>query len=685
MPLYQASDVMHAIERAAAQVDLISFDVFDTLLARQVAPPDQTKVPAARELVRLLAEVGIERTLKEVLAARDAAEKQLRSAAARAGQDPECQIRELCAAWVARFFQGAEAETWAERLHQVEMRGELSVTRPVPGMVEAVRKARTLGKPVIFVSDMYLGKEDVQRLLDSQGYAGLFDAGYVSSEAGLAKSTGRLFEKIAQEQNVSLRRWLHVGDHLVSDWLRPRRMGIRACRFLEPSNQRRTRRLKRLRRLAHVSPTWHGAAWFELCRAGCSRAATSDMRYALGFGVLGPVFVNFVHQLLERVVASDVRLVMFPAREGFVLQRLFEMLRQEVMPERTVRSEYVFLNRKTTYLASIHELGRREIEMGLASRQPTLRTMLTRFSLAAEAFEPLSRACELPLDEPIAEPNTHERLQRFVEHPQVRERIESHAAAHRALLRDYLDQLGFWEAERVAIVDVGWHGTTQDALTVAFGDELAWPRLWGWYAAFLAGRPVAETPRSTYDGVLYHRSRDPRGAAGAALSYFAELFELATRAPHPTAVGLARHSRSGLVTPVLADEESAGTQGEQRDRALVTTLQAGIFDYAAQYARLAPFQEYGAETYAGFALQTLDRLIRLPRAEEARALVGFFHNEDFGTQVAASEAESLRGGWKSALEGVARSLWPEGTIARWGVPGLVKVANVGRLLNGSYR
>lgn len=679
----RATEIIRVLERASGRVELVSFDVFDTLLARRVAPPEQTKVPAARELVRLLARRGVEVSLAEVLAARAAAERELRAAAARAGGDGECRIRALCRAWVERFHQGGEIAAWAKRLHQTEMAGELAVARPVPGMIEAVRKARALGKRVIFISDMYLGEEDVRRLLDAQGYKGLFDAGYVSSEHGLAKGTGRLFEKVRREQNVPYSRWLHVGDHFFSDWLWPRRKGILAHRFVEPGNRRRARRLKRLQRLARVSPDRRGAAWFELCRAGGSPAAADDLRYAIGFGVLGPLFVNFVHQLLERVVAHDIRLVLFPAREGFVLQRLFEALREQVIPGHPARGEYVFLTRKATYLASIRELGRREIEMGLGTRRPTLRGLLARFSLDEEQFEPFARECGLSLDEPIHEPHAHPRFQRFVGHAAVGEQVQAQAAARRALVRDYLAQVGFWKAERAALVDVGWHGTTQDALTVAFEHEPDWPRLWGWYAAFLGSKPVVTTSRSTYEGVLYQRGRDPMGTPGAALSNFVELFELAARGPHPTTVGLTRDPRSGEVAPIFADPESAGPQGERRDRALVTALQAGIFDYAEQYARLAPFQDAGAEAYALFALRTLDRLIRLPRTAEARALLGFHHNEDFGIQ--AAPEPTPRGAWRTALGRAARSPWPEGAVACWGVPGLVKAANLCRVAQGRYR
>ena len=48
MRLRTPQEVGRAIDRLAADIDLVSFDVFDTLIRRPVLPLARTKVPAAR-------------------------------------------------------------------------------------------------------------------------------------------------------------------------------------------------------------------------------------------------------------------------------------------------------------------------------------------------------------------------------------------------------------------------------------------------------------------------------------------------------------------------------------------------------------------------------------------------------------------------------------------------------------
>ena len=51
---------------------------------------------------------------------------------------------------------------------------------------------------------------------------------YVSSEYALTKRTGKLFKKVLELESVSPNEVLHIGDNLMSDFLRPRQCGIKS-------------------------------------------------------------------------------------------------------------------------------------------------------------------------------------------------------------------------------------------------------------------------------------------------------------------------------------------------------------------------------------------------------------------------------------------------------------------------
>lgn len=677
-----SADVISIIERLAPEIDVISFDVFDTLVRRRIVPPDTSKIPAAKALVQILANLGIRVSVHEALERRKEAEQNLRAHSKAAGMDPECRIDDLCGAWLELFLNTPENYYEVNQILQAEIEAEKSVCFAVDGMVEAVRKAQELGKLVVFMSDMYLGLEHITEILNRCGYGDLFNKGYVSSECKLNKNSGRLFRLMLKEEKISPDRWLHFGDDIDKDVRRPKRLGGHAYHFSPRDHSQRSARLAKLERLEKVDSQWAGARWVELCSFYGQTQQTKGLEYNIGYSLLGPLLANFIHCVLKRVGEEDIQLVLFPAREGFVLAEVFRKLSPYVLPNKQIPWIYAFLTRAAVYLASVDQIGVREISMGFWSRRRTPRNFLTRLSLEADDFEGLARECGLiSLDSEIKNPFQDFKFLQFVRHPQFLHIIGRKQSECRKVLEGYLDQIGFWQSDRVAYVDVGWRGTVQDALTCAFGERSDWPRLFGLYLGFVGDKPFVETPRSSYEGLLYHQGKHPVGYAAIR---FVELLELAARAPHATTTALRKETATGKILPVLKDEHDPHRQRELKDRELLTRLQTGIFDFVDAYARLIPFQQESPELYTSFVLSQLDRFVRLPKSAEGRVFEEFFHSEDFGSNVAAKDrgpAPKLlsfrRLGQKISY--LNDSLWPWGVLAANGLAVLAGFLNIWRI------
>ncbi len=677
-----AQDVIAVIQSLSRSVDLVTFDVFDTLIGRAIMPPDRTKVPAARTVARFLKAHGVHVTVQEALDARNRTERRLREETAQEGHDREIVITDVFRAWLAEYVGPEDAERGARIALEAELAGEESVCRAMPGMPQALSEAKKLGKRVACMSDMYLTCSHVRSLLDRCGYQGLYDACYLSSEVKRSKHSGRMYDYVREAENVSPARWLHFGDHPVADVQRPKKRGIRAYRFWPREHDRRVDRACRLAKLAQAHEDWLGADLTDTFDGDGASPFPGDVRYEVGFRIVGPVLANFVHQVLERIKREDISLALFPAREGFVLKSIFDRLKPVVLPDRDVRSEYAFLTRKAIYSASIDHIGVREIRIGLWSLEPTIRTLLKRFNLTPDDFGDVARECRIKsIDYHVGDPfRDHEFLQ-FVRHPKVLDAVREKQRETKRILEKYIDQLGFWDADRAALVDVGWRGTVQDAMTWAFLGHPDWPRLFGYYLAFIGDRPFVRNAVSSYEGLIFHLNLDPEGRAP--ITRYVEIFELATRAPHPTTLELREDPDTGEVVPVFQDTDNPNYQRERADRDLLTAFQAGIFDSVDAYARLIPFQTADAAEYARIAVQRLDRFLRLPRAEEGRAFARFYHSEDFGNDIIMQDPdERPRPGrtrslsqWMGVMD---RSLWPEGLVASYGVPGLVELGNLWR-------
>ena len=677
-------EVIRVIERLSQKIKIVTFDVFDTLLKRSIMPPDISKIPAAKAMSQFLSEEGIDLSLRETLALRNETELKLRKKYKQLGMDNECHIKEILKTSLSNFMDSSRASSYADKIIRVEIEAEKSVCYPEKGMVEAVRFATELGKRVLFISDMYLGLDHISDLLDECGYKGLFHKGYLSSEYKLNKGSRRLFKLMLSEEKISPRRWLHFGDNIKTDVISAKVLGGYAYHFYSKEHREKTNKILKLSNLETVDSQWIGARWLELCRFSNPKLKNRSPAYQLGFLLLGPLLSNFIHIVIERIKKEKIQAVFFPAREGFMLGYIYKKLSPYLFNSNNVPFQYIFLNRKIAYLASINKIGEREITMGMDSKHPSLRTLLTRFSLNPEHFDKLAKECGIEsLDFEFKKPIKNINLLRFFKHPQVIELIHSKRNELYKLLYKYLEQFKFWEYDKVAFIDVGWNGTVQDALTHAFADRSDWPYFIGLYLGFLNPFSLKKTSRSSYEGLLFHKDKHPIGSAP--FKVFVELFELATRAPHASATALHKDVKTGVIIPVFNNDRDLTYRKEKKDRSLVVDLQRGIFDYADVYSQFIKFHEHAPEIHATFILNQLDRFLRLPKVIEGQLFEKMFHSEDFGLNIAKYDyiskptVESI-GDVIKYFTFIKKSLWPEGNLAADRLSYLVVLCNIWRII-----
>ena len=91
--------------------------------------------------------------------------------------------------------------------------------------------SKSLEKKIIFVSDVYLPVRYIEKLLikfNINDYSAL----YVSSDSGLTKHSGNLFIKVISDLNCTPGDILHIGDNKNSDFIIPKKLGIKAVRYL---------------------------------------------------------------------------------------------------------------------------------------------------------------------------------------------------------------------------------------------------------------------------------------------------------------------------------------------------------------------------------------------------------------------------------------------------------------------
>ncbi len=187
-----------------SQYDLISFDVFDTLIKRPFEGPTD-----------LFEVVEKETGIHNFKNFRIKAEIDARSHSSKPGQ--EVDIYDIYSVLEENY--GISAREGIRR----EIEAEKRFCFANPEMFNVYRSLIKTGKHVVAVSDMYLPSDVIAEILNDCGYDAI-DKIYVSCEQGVAKAEGILLH-VVYEKEGKPKKCIHVGDNLASDVIGARKAG----------------------------------------------------------------------------------------------------------------------------------------------------------------------------------------------------------------------------------------------------------------------------------------------------------------------------------------------------------------------------------------------------------------------------------------------------------------------------
>ena len=610
----------------AGEIRLISLDNFDTLLARCVEPPEIVQHAVCRAVGR---ETGL--SPATVWQARQDAEQELRSESMTAGFDHECRYVELVPRWVDKLFK-EEDHHLGRFMCQTELALEDASLHVKPDARVFMDWVREQGVRMVAVSDMYLNRDMMTELLGRKGLLHYFDHVYVSADYQEGKYTGRLFRSMLQHQLIQAKQVVHIGDNPVSDRRMACREGIQGVWLYEKHELLRRERLALSYRMAQRGSIWMGRHFFETVQTRIHQDDSLNPRnffFRYGRDVLGPAFSVFMQGLQERLqgmakAGNPVEKLLFVARDGF----LFEHMYRELDVAEKTASEYVYLSRKVITAASVAEglTHEQAIVAFYNPKQRGLESVCKVYGLPEDELQPLAQEYGFnDFAAPIGDWQDM-RLQNFLRSKQVQAIIRRVGQKNRELLERYLEQVGFFAHQRVALVDIGWNGTVQKFLKQAFGHRYDFPLLNGYYFAFVPKMYSDFGANNVCEGIV-HDSR--RGNACERIpAEFEEIFEQGARSCEATTIGY--RECEGHIEPVLKPDSAPDRQAELRCNASVARMQEGILCHWAHFRAVQQLIGYNSQQLLPYVHGVLERAVVYPTREETRELTRLVHTEDFG-------------------------------------------------------
>lgn len=213
-------------------IEIFSFDVFDTLLIRNIDPPEAIKKIIASKIDQ---NQIFDLTSEEIYTLRIQCETSIKNKKIIRGFDSECSIAEI---YIEMLKKSRKPFGCLDTLIDIELSVESAFSAPMPHM-EALLKKLHMTHRIIAVSDTYLPADMICNLLSNAGLKKYIDKIYSSCDHYLNKASGRLFGYIQKNEKIPFNRWVHVGDNYISDFFRAKVWGIQPVLFYNHWNIKR--------------------------------------------------------------------------------------------------------------------------------------------------------------------------------------------------------------------------------------------------------------------------------------------------------------------------------------------------------------------------------------------------------------------------------------------------------------
>ncbi|HOZ54441.1 MAG TPA: hypothetical protein PK993_00120 [Clostridia bacterium] len=309
------------LKKRIENYDVISFDVFDTLIKRNVnSPVDIFK----------LVEKKYNKKKKDCIdftARRIEAEIKARKISA----SEEITLKEI--------YDCIELEDNIKNtLLKMEIEYELKYTIPNEKIIGIYNYCKFRNKKIIAISDMYLPENIVEKILINNGFE--FDNIYLSCTYKKTKLTGNLFKKVLELEKISNKNILHIGDSYKADCLGSFKANIDFFHIKKKNKNTVFINYK------NAESSINDNIIYSTINNKCTKFNTIFEKF--GYEVVGPIVVDFCSYVHNKAIEQNKKNILFCARDMYIVKKVYELLKFNE------NIQYFYCSRKSLYLPYLY-------------------------------------------------------------------------------------------------------------------------------------------------------------------------------------------------------------------------------------------------------------------------------------------------------------------------------------------
>lgn len=336
---------------------MYSFDVFDTLITRTTAEPQGIFLLMKEQLNKEKEQHGLDDYIIDNFFELRIHSEELARKSNSFQKKEEVTLYEI---YKTMALCGCMDEHQIGYLCHLEQETEIANAVGLRKNIKWVKTLLSQGERVILISDMYLSEKIIRRMLMWADNVFSDIQLYVSSEYCKRKTTGNLYRKVQEIENISYEDWTHIGDNIHQDIEIPYGLGIRVEQSFQMELTGFEKRILKTCRedekiqLAIGTALYAEREWVE--RGEDVRLREKETlgkwdAYHIGCRYAAPVLYSYAEWIVDQSIKKKFNRLYFIARDGYLLKKIVDIILEVQGVD--IQTRYIYGSRKAWRMPSL--------------------------------------------------------------------------------------------------------------------------------------------------------------------------------------------------------------------------------------------------------------------------------------------------------------------------------------------
>ncbi|HEY8890101.1 MAG TPA: hypothetical protein VIM70_07575 [Clostridium sp.] len=483
--------ILETIEKMKATV--IAFDIFDTVIHREVSPDHVVRMWAKR----LIDYYDLNMSISHLVLLKLNARRFAKLDNVRKGLDKECRYDQMTMR-IYKFMGIQDSyEEFNARCIDFELEVEKKVGYIDEKFLQLYLKLLCMDMQIVFISDFYLNGSVLCKLFIAKGLDIKENQIFSSSDFCKTKITGNLYQCVLEKLKIIPDKVLMIGDSKTSDYKNARLKGLNSY-YVDSSqyHERYKAFEEEFQKNRIILDLLLKEEWVQ--------------KRKIPFSHVAFCMFSFVDNLYKQLLRENRKDVFFLSREGELFKRLFDVYQEIVITngQEKINTYYLKVSRHSTLIASIFDIKEdsfREIYKNYPDI--TLEAFLKNLGLEENDVIVAEFQDILISKEVISDFKNSSIYDEVLESEVFQKECTLRAKQQRKLFIKYLDSFNVdYRSKGLCIVDVGYSGTAQENIKRILSNEVA---IHGYYM-FSYANPKTMNSTNKKIGVLYDKNNSNR-------------------------------------------------------------------------------------------------------------------------------------------------------------------------------